>query len=157
MAAIAPWFHLRLPFCGPGFESQAHHLSFFNLHYWNCIEKMAKINKKRPGLAHVFNNKLCRCWWKSLISFLLNGVSLHKCLMHRTGEIFNKYFEMQIKKSVPICQMASFLFCKWSIFGLLFALCLRRRRRRRQRRPEKQSLIITHFISITLTAFGTTD
>ena len=31
-AAIAPWFRLRLPFCGPGFESQAHHLRFFNLY-----------------------------------------------------------------------------------------------------------------------------
>ena len=29
MAAIAPWFRLRLPSCGPGFESQAHHLCFF--------------------------------------------------------------------------------------------------------------------------------
>ena len=26
--AIAPWFHLRLPSCSPGFESQAHHLCF---------------------------------------------------------------------------------------------------------------------------------
>ena len=28
-AAMAPWFHLHLPFWGPGFESQAHHLLFF--------------------------------------------------------------------------------------------------------------------------------
>ena len=26
--AIALWFRLRLPSCGPGFESQAHRLSF---------------------------------------------------------------------------------------------------------------------------------
>ena len=32
-AAIAPWFCLYLPSCGPGFESQAHHLCFFNLYY----------------------------------------------------------------------------------------------------------------------------
>ena len=25
-AAIAPWFSLRRPSCGPGFESQTHHL-----------------------------------------------------------------------------------------------------------------------------------
>ena len=25
---------------------------FFNLYYWNCIEKITKINKTRPGLAH---------------------------------------------------------------------------------------------------------
>ena len=29
VAALALWFHLRLPSCGPGFESQAHHLCFF--------------------------------------------------------------------------------------------------------------------------------
>ena len=29
VAAIAPWFHLRLPSYGPGFESQVHHLCFF--------------------------------------------------------------------------------------------------------------------------------
>ena len=28
-AAIAPWFRLHLPFISPGFESQAHHLRFF--------------------------------------------------------------------------------------------------------------------------------
>ena len=31
MAAIAPWFCLRLPSRGPGFESQALHLHFFQL------------------------------------------------------------------------------------------------------------------------------
>ena len=29
VGAIAPRFCLRLPSCGPGFESQAHHLCFF--------------------------------------------------------------------------------------------------------------------------------
>ena len=29
VAAIALWFGLRLPSCGPGFKSQAHHLHFF--------------------------------------------------------------------------------------------------------------------------------
>ena len=29
VAAIALWFHLRLPSCGPRFKSQAHHLCFF--------------------------------------------------------------------------------------------------------------------------------
>ena len=29
MAAIAPWFRLRLPSCDPRFKSQAHHLHFF--------------------------------------------------------------------------------------------------------------------------------
>ena len=34
VAAIAPWFRLHLPSCGPGFESQAHLLCFFPI----CIE-----------------------------------------------------------------------------------------------------------------------
>ena len=32
-AALARWFRLRLPPCCPGFETQAHHLCFFNLNY----------------------------------------------------------------------------------------------------------------------------
>ena len=45
-AAITPWYRLRLPSCSRGFESQAHHLSFFNLYYWNCNQRRTKINKK---------------------------------------------------------------------------------------------------------------
>ena len=55
-AAIALWFHLRLPSCGRGFESQAHHLSFFNLYNWNCNEKRTKVNKKEA--AYDFCKKL---------------------------------------------------------------------------------------------------
>ena len=29
VAAIAPWFRLRLPSCGSGFKSQVHHQCFF--------------------------------------------------------------------------------------------------------------------------------
>ena len=36
-AAIAQWILLRLPSCCPGFETQAHHLHFFNLYCSNCI------------------------------------------------------------------------------------------------------------------------
>ena len=28
-AAIAPWFRLHLPYCSLGFDSQSHHLHFF--------------------------------------------------------------------------------------------------------------------------------
>ena len=79
---IAPWFHLRLPSCGRGFKSQAHHLSFFNLHYWNCNEKRTKINQKMPGLAHslkkLYNKKLSLSSlrsWKILTSFNLSCVA----------------------------------------------------------------------------------
>ena len=57
VAAIAPWFHLRLPSCGPGFESQAHHLCFFSICIEILMRKERKINKKRPGLAHFFQKK----------------------------------------------------------------------------------------------------
>ena len=53
LANIAPWFCLPLPSCGPRFKSQAHHLSFFQFYYWNCNEKITKINKNRSGLAHL--------------------------------------------------------------------------------------------------------
>ena len=66
----------RLPSCGPGFESQAHHLRFFNfilLSY--CIsvcccwkEKRTKINKKIPGLTHFLQKT-----WDYLIRLLVPG------------------------------------------------------------------------------------
>ena len=40
MAAIAPWFRLRLRTCGLRFESQAHHLRFFQ------FAMRTKINKR---------------------------------------------------------------------------------------------------------------
>ena len=55
MAAIAQWIRLRLPSCGPGFESQAQHLhfAFFNLNLNRNVER----TKKRPGLAHSGSNR----------------------------------------------------------------------------------------------------
>ena len=38
--------------------------TFFNLYYWNCIKKITKINKKRPGLVHFFKKNIS--WFKSL-------------------------------------------------------------------------------------------
>ena len=39
--------------CGLGFESQAHHLRFNLFTFKLCDVKRTKINKKRPGLAHI--------------------------------------------------------------------------------------------------------
>ena len=53
-AAIAQWIRLRLPYCGPGFESQAHQLCFNSqILYYICryIEKRTKINKIETGLG----------------------------------------------------------------------------------------------------------
>ena len=52
-------FHLRIPFCHPGFKSQAYHLrcyhllSKFVLNLSLHCEKERKINKKSPELAHL--------------------------------------------------------------------------------------------------------
>ena len=58
-AAIAQWIRLHLPSCCPGFESQAHHLCFFQfikfklyICHLNRNVKRTKINKKRPRIAH---------------------------------------------------------------------------------------------------------
>ena len=48
---IAPRYRLCLPSCGCGFQSQAHHLRFFNLYNWNCNEKRTKINEKEAGIG----------------------------------------------------------------------------------------------------------
>ena len=42
----------------PGSNSKHNIYAFFNLYYWNCIEKNMEINKKRPGLAHFFKKRL---------------------------------------------------------------------------------------------------
>ena len=52
-AAIAPWFCLRLPSCGPGFESQAHHLCFIQF-VLKLKRKKNKNKQKEAGLAHFF-------------------------------------------------------------------------------------------------------
>ena len=74
VAAIAPWFHLRLPSRGPGFESQAHHLRFFQYVLLKLYqENNENKQKKRLGLAHFLQlldkntfllsfPKLCRSW-----------------------------------------------------------------------------------------------
>ena len=47
VAAIAPWFRLRLPSCGPGFESQAHHLRFFQFGLLKLYQENNKNKQKR--------------------------------------------------------------------------------------------------------------
>ena len=57
-AAIAQWISLRLPSCCPGFESQAHHLCFFQfilfklyICHLNWNVKTTKINIKQAGIG----------------------------------------------------------------------------------------------------------
>ena len=89
VAAIAPWFRLRLPSCGPKHTIYA----FFNL-YRNCNEKRMKINKKEAGMwpffkktAYVYESvsitpvQICSCTCISILSILkcakMYGFSSH--------------------------------------------------------------------------------
>ena len=59
-AGITQWIRLHLPYCGPGFESQAHHQYIFHLlsilyYYCHCVAIRTKTNKKRPSLANMKN------------------------------------------------------------------------------------------------------
>ena len=54
VAAIAPWFRLRLPFCGPGFESQAHLLRFFQFVLLELYPENNKNRRKEAGIGPFF-------------------------------------------------------------------------------------------------------
>ena len=56
-AAIAQWFHLCIPSCGPGFEFQAHYRNFFNLYYRNWNEIRTKLKRKRGRDWPIFTKK----------------------------------------------------------------------------------------------------
>ena len=47
-AAIAQWICLRLPSCGPRFESQAHHLCFYHL-YSNFVLHLSLCQEKNDS------------------------------------------------------------------------------------------------------------
>ena len=90
-AAIAPWYCLSLPSCSRRFESQAHHLGFINLYYWNCNEKRTKINKKRPGSAHFLINSTYQALHKQgkLLNFnlMLRNASFSVLFKHNFLEM----------------------------------------------------------------------
>ena len=46
-ATIAPWFRLRLPSCGPGFKSLAHHLHFFQFLLLKLLLELEKNENKQ--------------------------------------------------------------------------------------------------------------
>ena len=53
------WIRLRLPFCRPGFESEAHHLCFHEF-IELCNGGRTKINKKRPRMAHLNKKEITK-------------------------------------------------------------------------------------------------
>ena len=63
-ASITQWISLHLPFCHPGFESQAHHLCFNHLksNFWYiCHVKRLKINKKEARFGSFCKNVTGQC------------------------------------------------------------------------------------------------
>ena len=56
-AAIAPWFRLRLPSCGPGFESQVHHLRFFQFVLLKLYRENDENKQKEAGIGPFFLKK----------------------------------------------------------------------------------------------------
>ena len=57
-AAVAQWIRSRLPSCRPGFESQAHHLRFYQFKFKLYHVEKTKINAKRGRDWPVFFNKM---------------------------------------------------------------------------------------------------
>ena len=70
---IAPRYRLCLPSCGCGFQSQAHHLRFFNLYNWNCNEKRTKINEKEAGIGPFLKKLFITFWTDHSYCFSLGG------------------------------------------------------------------------------------
>ena len=58
MAAIAPWFRLRLPFCGPGFDSQALHLRFFQFVLLKLYRENNENKQKEAGIGPFLKNNI---------------------------------------------------------------------------------------------------
>ena len=52
VATIAPWFCLRLPSWGPRFESQAHHLHFFQFVLLKLYQENNQNKPKEAGIGH---------------------------------------------------------------------------------------------------------
>ena len=57
VAAIAPWFRLRLPSCGPGFDSQALHLYFFQFVLLELCRENNENKKTKSGRDWPFFKK----------------------------------------------------------------------------------------------------
>ena len=49
--ASFPWFRLRLPSCGPGFEYQAHHLCFFQFVLLKLYRENNENKQKEAGIG----------------------------------------------------------------------------------------------------------
>ena len=68
VAAIAPWFRLRLPSCVPGFDSQALHLRFFQFVLLKLYRENNENKQKEAGIGPfkknivIFKPKILQDW-----------------------------------------------------------------------------------------------
>ena len=131
MAAIAPWFCLRLPFCGSGFESQAHHLRFFQFLLLKLYQKITKINKKRPGLTHLkkevgltfpwafYGQKTVLCWRPACCWLRWVSISLIKPNTYvLANRVKNKVYPWNIFQELKILLLPSNCGNDWSLDNL---------------------------------------
>ena len=70
-AAIAQWIRLRLPFCCPGFQSQAYHLSFYKIIGVSCRKDENK--RKEAGIGPFFFKKILEKLLSVLIQLLFGN------------------------------------------------------------------------------------
>ena len=87
VAAIAPWFRLRLPSCGPGFESQAHHqFVLLKLYQENNENK-----QKEAGIGPFFKKSRFKPrLWPSNFLLSLDDCMLETCMLKAEARAFVK-------------------------------------------------------------------
>ena len=73
-AAMAPWFHLCLPSCGPGFESQAQHLCFFQFVLLKLLLELEKNENKQKevGIGPYLKKIYCAAAVHAISSFQID-------------------------------------------------------------------------------------
>ena len=78
VATIAPWFRLHLPSCGPKFESQAHHLCFFQFVLLKLYQENNENKQKEPGISPFKKNMEKGVLWTKLpiLEQELTGIDL---------------------------------------------------------------------------------
>ena len=79
------------------FKSQAYHLCFFNLDYWNCNEKRPKINEKRLGSVHL----------KSIWRTLTDGWGITLRQIYDFRRIWTWIFRLKVNSTVTTRPQAS--------------------------------------------------
>ena len=56
MAAVPLWFHLRLPSCSTGTQSQAQHIRFFQFVLLKLYQEIDENKQKEAGIGPFFKD-----------------------------------------------------------------------------------------------------